>query len=133
MRTELGEQLVRAIAARDASTLHALISPSVDFRAMTPGKIWEVASGAELVDDVILGKWFEETDQIDEIENIDSATVVDRHRIGYRFRVTNPSGTFEVEQQAYYDVTDDKISWLRVICSGYRRVREPASSARVVR
>ena len=106
--------------------------PTVDFRAMTPGKIWEVASGAELVDDVILGKWFEESDHIDQIESIESATVVDRHRIGYRFRVTNPSGTFEVEQQAYYDVADDQISWLRVICSGYRRVREPASSARVV-
>ena len=115
MGTELGERLVRAIAARDALTLHELISP-------------KVASGAELVDDVILGTWFEDTDHIDEIESIESATVVDRHRIGYRFRITNPSGTFEVEQQAYYDVADDKISWLRVICSGFRRVREPATA-----
>ena len=31
-------------------------------------------------------------------------------------------GTFLVEQQAYFGVERDRIDWLRIMCSGYRRV-----------
>jgi hypothetical protein len=89
---------------------------------MTPNRVWEVTSAEELVDEVILGKWFDDSDHIDAVENIEASTVVDRHRVGYRFRVTNPDGTFAVEQQAYYGVANDQIDWLRIMCSGYRRI-----------
>jgi hypothetical protein len=31
----------------------------------------------------------------------------------------NPGGTFTVEQQAFCDLSDGKIIWLRLLCSGF--------------
>jgi ketosteroid isomerase-like protein len=123
--TTLGERFARAIADRDTPELRSLLAPEVDFCGLTPGRFWEAASASELVDEIVFGKWFEETDHIDALEHVDTDTVVDRHRVGYRFRVTNPGGTFAVEQQAYYEVRDGQITWLRLLCSGYRRLGGP--------
>lgn len=118
--TDLGERFARAMAAKDGPALLEVLAPKVDFRAMTPGRVWESETAARVVDDIILSKWFGTTDVIEGIEGIETDTVADRPRVGYRFRVTNPDGAFVVEQQAYYDVEDDRISWVRILCSGYR-------------
>jgi hypothetical protein len=120
MEMPVGERFARAIAAKDAPALLELLAPEIDCRAMTPGRFWEPSSPGELVNDVILGKWFEPTDHIEGIERIECDTVADRERVGYRFRVTNQDGTFLVEQQAYLGVEDDGVTWLRIMCSGYR-------------
>jgi hypothetical protein len=122
MGSEIGERFAQAIAVKDAKALLTLLSPEIDFLAMTPNRVWEVTSAEQLVDEVILGKWFDDSDHIEAVENIEASMVVDRHRVGYRFRVTNPDGTFAVEQQAYYAVANDQINWLRIMCSGYRPI-----------
>ena len=71
---------------------------------------------------MIFGRWFEDADRIDGVDAIECDVVADRRRVGYRFRVTNAEGTFLVEQQAYFGVERDRIDWLRIMCSGYRRV-----------
>jgi hypothetical protein len=48
--------------------------------------------------------------------------VVDRERIGWRLAVRCPDGKYVVEQQAYLSVADGRIAWLRVMCSGFRKV-----------
>jgi hypothetical protein len=126
MQTDPGETLAQAIAAKNADALLGLLSPEVDFRAMTPGRFWESSSATEVVNDVIFGRWFGETDRIDGVDAIESDVVADRRRVGYRFRVTNGDGTFLVEQQAYYSVERDRIDWLRIMCSGYRPVASTA-------
>jgi hypothetical protein len=120
-----GERFARAIATKDAPALLDVLAPDVDFRAMTPGRFWEAGSAKEIVEDVIFGHWFETSDHIDAIESVESEAVADRERVIYRFRVTNDDGSFLVEQSAYYEVIDDRISWLRVMCAGYRRVPAP--------
>jgi hypothetical protein len=122
MNMGIGERFARAVAAKDAPALLGLLAPEVDFRAMTPSRFWESNSAVEVVDDVVLGKWFEPTDVIESIEGIEHDVVIDRERVGYRFRVTNADGAFVVEQQAYLGVQDDRIAWLRIMCSGYRPV-----------
>ena len=122
MDTPVGEKFARAVAAKDASALLELLAPEVDFRALTPGRFWETSSAAEVVNEVIFGHWFEPTDRIEGIEAIEHGVVVDRERVGYRFRVTNPKGSFLVEQQAYLSAGNGGIDWLRIVCSGYRRV-----------
>jgi hypothetical protein len=122
MNMGIGERFARAVAAKDAPALLGLLAPEVDFRAMTPSRFWESNSAVEVVDDVVLGKWFEPTDLIESIEGIQQDVVIDRERVGYRFRVTNADGAFIVEQQAYLGVQDDRIAWLRIMCSGYRPV-----------
>jgi hypothetical protein len=129
MDVPFGERFARAIAAKDAPTLRGLLAPGIDFKAMTPSRIWEASSPAELVDEVILGKWFEPTDRIESIEDIETGEVADRQSVRYRFRVTNGDGAFLVEQQAYLGVEDAGITWLRIMCSGYRPIEQSAAPA----
>jgi len=117
-----GERFARAIAAKDSAALIDVLAPDVDFRAMTPQRFWESASPHEIVDDVILGRWFDPSDHIDSLERVETDTVADRERIVYRFHVTNADGAFLVEQSAYFSVVDDRIAWLRIMCAGYRPV-----------
>ena len=70
MDNELGASFAKAIAAKDAAALVGMLSPEVDFRAMTPYRFWESKSPEEIVNDVILGTWFKATDHI---EGVDAA------------------------------------------------------------
>ena len=100
--------------------MRALLHPDLDFRAMTPSKIWE----AENPEDVIqaLSVWFDDSDIIEGIDALDTDRFTDRERVGYRLRVRNPDGLHLVEQQAYLTERDGQIGWLRIMCAGYRPV-----------
>jgi hypothetical protein len=124
MEMPVGERFARAVAAKDPEALLGLLAPEIDFRALTPGRFWEASSAVEVVDEVIFGHWFETTDRIEAIEAIENDVVVDRERVGYRFRIANEDGTFVVEQQAYLGVEDDRVAWLRIVCSGYRPLQQ---------
>lgn len=120
VETDVGERFAEAMAKKDAAGMLELLDPEVDFRGLTPGRFWEASTATELVDDVILGQWLEPTDRIESIEGIERGSVADRHRVAYRFRVVNGDGAFVVEQQAYFEVVGDRITLLRVLCSGFR-------------
>jgi hypothetical protein len=119
MAQPLGERFVEALADKDAAGLKAVLRPDVDFRAMTPGKFWESDDVDVIVDETILGKWFDPDERITEVLALDTDRVGSRDRVGYRLHVERPDGAFVVEQQAYYETQDDKISWIRIMCSGY--------------
>jgi hypothetical protein len=120
MTADLGTAFARAVAAKDHDQVRALLHPDLDFRAMTPKRIWE-ADGPE---DVItaLQTWFDDGDAIEGIEVLDSDTFADRERVGYRLRVRNDEGLHLVEQQAYLSPREGRIGWLRIMCAGYRPV-----------
>jgi hypothetical protein len=127
---DVGARFARAVAAKDAATLLDVLSPDVDFRAMTPGRFWEASTSRTVVDDIVLGAWFEPTDHIDVLEWVEPGeSVGPRHRVGYRVRATNPGGTFVVEQQAYFELDNERISWLRVMCAGFVPVDARTSEA----
>jgi hypothetical protein len=116
--SDLAHRFAAALAARDAAGLRSLFRSEVDFKGLTPGRLWEASTADALINDVILGSWFEPTDMIERIESVQHDRVGTRTRIGYRVRVKNAFGTFILEQQAFCDVTDGVITWLRVLCSG---------------
>jgi hypothetical protein len=116
----LGEAFARAVAAKDHDRVRELLHPDLDFRAMTPSRIWEAADADELMQ--VLGTWFDEGDEIEGIDAIDVDTFADRQRVGYRLRVRNADGPHLVEQQAYLSPQDGRIGWLRIMCAGYRPV-----------
>jgi hypothetical protein len=128
---DLAHRFTAALATRDAAMLRSLFGSEVDFRALTPGRLWEADTPDALINDVILGSWFEPSDVIQRIESVQHGQVGTRTRIGYRLRVQNPSGTFTVEQQAFCDLTDGKITWLRVLCSGFVPLAETDARAAV--
>jgi hypothetical protein len=117
----IGAAYARAVAGKDYDQLRRLLAPGIDFRALTPNRTWE-ASDAETLIREIVQRWFEEDDEIKSLESVQTDTIGDRERVGYRFAVRNPEGEFLVEQQAYLTSRDGQIDWMRVVCSGFRPV-----------
>ena len=115
----IGAEFARALAAKDFSRIRDLLHPEIDFRGMTPNRNWE-AGDPDGVIGVVLGQWFEDKDEIEGLEGVETDAFADRERVGYRFRIRNPDGRFLVEQQAYLAERDGRIGWMRVVCSGFR-------------
>jgi hypothetical protein len=114
----LGEQFARSLLAKDWSGVAAVLDDHVDFRGLTPGRQWEGTEASAVIDGV-LKEWFEPSDEIYEILAIDSDRVVDRERVVYRARGRNDDGDFVCEQTAYYDTADNRITKIRILCSGF--------------
>jgi hypothetical protein len=120
-----GEQFVRALAAKDTAALLAVLSPTVDFRGMTPGRFWE-ATTAEAAVHEVLYRWFEPADVVEQVVSVQAADVADRHRVDYRLVVRNDEGRHLVEQRAYYDLDDaGRIATIHAVCAGFRPLPTP--------
>ncbi len=115
----VGERFARALADKDAAGMKALLQAPLDFRAMTPAKFWESNDVDAIVDETILGTWFAPDRRITELLSVETGTVGSVDRVGYRFRVVRPDGDFVIEQQAYYRTEAGRITWLRIMCSGF--------------
>ncbi len=118
----LGGEFARALAAKDVRRLRELMHPEIDFRGMTPNRSWE-GSDPDAEISVLLGRWFEGSDEIEALDWLEGDAFADRQRVGNRFSVTNPDGRFLVQQQAYLAARDGRIGWMRVLCSGFRPLR----------
>jgi hypothetical protein len=116
---DLGRLFAGALARKDSAAMAALLDAQVDFRGLTPSRSWE-ACGADAVLDLLLAHWFEDSDEIEELASLETGAIADRRRVAYRFNVHSPDGSFVVEQQAYYTERDGRITWMRVLCSGFR-------------
>ncbi len=115
-----GSRFASALAAKDRDALRELLHPQIEFRALTPRRSWE-ADDPEAVIEIVFGNWFEDTDSIEALESVETGTVADREQLRYRLAVTNPEGSFVVEQQGYLVSGEDgRIEWMRLVCSGYR-------------
>jgi hypothetical protein len=117
-----GERFAQALASKDRAALRALLTDPVDFQALTPRKHWQATTPGEVVDDVILGTWFDDGDDIEQVLALSNSSLPGRERVSYQLRVRNADGVHVVEQQAYYNTAGGRISWLRVLCSGYQPV-----------
>ena len=122
----VGEAFAGAVAAKDRAALLGLLAPDVEFRGLTPGRSWTADDAVTAVDEIVLGSWFTVTDDIQALEAVETAEVGDRLRVGYRMRIRAEGEVTVCEQQAYYMLADDRINWLRVLCSGFRPYRSPA-------
>ena len=117
----VGETFAQAVANGDRDQLVGLLATDVHFRAITPGKMWELHSPDEVAD-VMLGMWFGGARHVDRVDNIDTDSFGGCERVGYRFAATTPEGPALVEQQAYLTVHNEMIVSLSLVCSGYRVV-----------
>jgi hypothetical protein len=122
--TTLGAEFADALAAKDVKRLRDLIHPEIDFAGLTPSRSWEAGDPDALIS-LLLDQWFEDKDEIEALELVESDAFADRERVGYRFSVNNPDGRFLVEQQAYLEGRDGRIGWMRVVCSGFRPAGAP--------
>jgi hypothetical protein len=117
--TTAGAEFARAFADKDFDRIRDLLNPEIDFAGLTPSRHWQASSPDDLIGSV-LQVWLDDTDDVQELEHVETDVVGGRERVGYRFTVHNPKGRFVVEQQAYLDAPDGRIAWMRVVCSGFR-------------
>jgi uncharacterized protein YcfJ len=125
MTTTVGEHFARAVAAKDSSRIQSLLADEVDFVALTPRRHWTASTPREAVDEIILKHWFRPDDDIHEIRSVSVGQVADLQRVSYRFGIRRDGQEHVLEQQAYYSSDGERITWMRIVCSGYR----PAESA----
>ena len=121
----VGEAFARALAAKDRDRIADLLSDEVDFEALTPRRHWVAGTSAQAVDEVILGHWLGPDDVVLGIRSMTSGRMADRQRVGYCLAVRRDGTDHVLEQQAYYTAEGGRISWIRILCSGYR----PAEAA----
>lgn len=121
---DAGRLFAAALAGKQVAVLTGLLAPDVDFRGLTPDRPWEATSAAGVLE-ILLDYWFEPTDVIDELVAVSTSSVADRRHVSYRLSGHNADGPFVVEQQMYYMIDSDdpdgeRITWMRVLCSGFR-------------
>ena len=112
-------EFLDAILTRDLARARGLLSPDIDFRAMTPNRIWEADDPAGVEE--VLRTWLADPDE--EIASVDPTgftSVEDTVRVGWLVHGSDRDGPFVFEQQAYLRERDSRVSWLRVMCSGSR-------------
>ena len=114
-------ELVDAVVRRDFERARGLLAPDIDFRAMTPKRIWEAEGPAE-VEDVLRAWLADPEEEIDSVEATAPVTVEDTQRVGWRVRGRGADGGFVFEQQAYLRERGGRIGWLRIMCTGTRPV-----------
>lgn len=113
------DRFTDAVVARDFAAARALVHPEVDFRAMTPRRVWEADGPAEV--EAVLRTWLADPDEeITAIEPLAASCVEDTARVGWIVRGRKADGPFVFEQQAYVRERDGQVGWLRVMCSGPR-------------
>jgi hypothetical protein len=118
---DLGHRFAAAVAAKDGASLRALLADPIDFRGLTPNAVW-AGDDVQSTVEIVFEHWFEPSDHIERLLDVSTSHVADRRHVRYLLEVSNDAGRHLVEQQAYYTVTDGRISWMRVLCSGFRRI-----------
>jgi hypothetical protein len=118
----LGEQLVLALADRDAARLRGLFGTPVTFRAVTPRRFWDADTPVGVAD-VFLGPWFGEDVVVTDVVALETDRVGDVHKVSYRLAVQHAGSPAVIEQVAYYSAVEGRITDLRLVCSGFRRPR----------
>jgi hypothetical protein len=118
VQSSISTAWVDAIVARDVGRAAALLHPEIDFRAMTPNRIWE-AEGPEGVE-AVLREWFEDPDEdVSAIEATQPMAIEGTLRVGWLVHISDSDGPHIFEQQAYIREREGQIDWIRVMCSGW--------------
>jgi hypothetical protein len=113
--------LAAAIEARDWLALRNLFATPVQFRAVTPRRFWDAETPSDVAD-IVLGTWFDESKVVTHVSQVEDDTVGEVSKISYRMSVSTESGPTVIEQVAYYRVQDDRITHVRLVCSGFQSV-----------
>jgi hypothetical protein len=117
--------LVDAIVERDFARAVALLHPEIDFRAMTPNRVWEADGPAGV--EAVLREWLDDPDEdVEGIEATEPMWIKDTVRVGWLVRISDVEGPHIFEQQAYIRERDAQIDWMRVMCSGWIPLTESA-------
>ena len=114
----LGPAFAHALARGDFAQVMEVVCPDIEFQALTPRRLWEAQTAEDTLG--ILRTWFTPERIVDEVLAVRTDVTADRHSVTYRFAGEQAEGRFVIEQHAYYTERDDRIGWMRLVCSGFR-------------
>ncbi len=116
---QVGEAFLDAITARDFDTLHTLLDPAVEMRALLSGGYTEY-HGADQVTGAYAG-WLGGATRLD-ILAAGVEPLPRRIRAVFRVQLRRPGHTTDeiLEQTAICRVRDGRISGIDMLCSGFR-------------
>ena len=118
--------LVDAIVGRDLARAVSLLHPEIDFRAMTPSRVWEADGRAGV--EAVLREWFEDPDEdVERIEATEPVAIEGTARVGWLVHISDGDGPHIFEQQAYVRERDGQVDWMRVMCSGWIALTESSA------
>lgn len=113
----IGEALVDRLMAGDASGAAALLSPDVQFRAVTPKKFFELAGRDDVM--AAFDRWFR-AGWREALESFAADAVGPRQHMTYRVRWSDEyCRRFVFEQHVYYEADGSGITWVELLCSGH--------------
>jgi hypothetical protein len=123
MSREVGMKFVQSVASNDFKHLAELFTENIVFTAASPGDTWH---GEGLQDTLTeLRDFFSPDEVITKIVSVEHQELPGRSRISYRLQGNEKElGSFEYEHQAYYQMEINRISRLRVLCSGLYKPEE---------
>ena len=97
-----------------------LLDPHVEFRALTPGRDWSADDATSVVQGIILDTSFNGVDEDMTVVSLAGSSVGGRYALDYELYLTRRGDPYCLAQHAYFDVSGGKITWMRVLCSGYQ-------------
>lgn len=116
---QVGETFIAALVGRDFAALEDCFHPEVHFRALIPPGIREATTAAGGVEH--MRRWFADADHHELLRSA-VETVADRLHVAYRFKVHDADGWQIIEQQAFADVREGRITHIDLLCTGFRVV-----------
>jgi ubiquinone/menaquinone biosynthesis C-methylase UbiE len=114
-----GARFVHALAEKDFERVATLLDPGIDFRALTPNRSWQARGPAQVIDSV-LKVWLEDGIVLERVSDLRVEEFSGCQRVAYRLHGRTGKGRFLIDQQAYLEERDGLISWMRVLCAGFR-------------
>lgn len=111
------EAFVAALLQLDFESLEHTLEPKVEFRALVPGELVNVATASEAVQ--CFRRWFGDKTGL-ELLHHRSEVFIDRLLLEYRLRLRKGDQPYLVEQRICSIIENGKFAVIDLICSGFR-------------
>ena len=122
---QIGEEIMKCIAARDFEALGKHFHPRVACRLLVPPGLFTPLDASALVSKY--QQWFGEADAFN-IESSQITQVGDWLHVGYRIRLRESGRWHLIEQQTFSCVEDGLITRFDLLCSGFHSGFQPEVS-----
>jgi len=111
------QAFVNAVLRLDFEALEAILAPKVEFRALVPGELVNVATASEAVQ--CFRRWFGDKTDL-ELLHHQSEPLIDRLLLEYRLRLYKKGQPYLVEQRLCCTIEDGRFAVIDMLCSGFR-------------
>lgn len=113
----VAKAFVEALVRLDFEGMEAVLDPKVQFRALVPGQLINVATASEAVG--CFRRWLGDKRDL-ELLHLESETLIDRLLVEYGFRLYRGIQPFLVEQRIISTIENGKFVVIDLVCSGIR-------------